>query len=105
MVAFVGGGFSTGRANKHRCACGRGDWRPDSYDHGMCGCELLLTFPMVKLLDFAERWDELEASDNPFAPVIMAQVPSAQDPSQAQTPGLLAASAGAAAVSARLEPR
>ncbi|MFB1488022.1 MULTISPECIES: hypothetical protein [unclassified Thiocapsa] len=33
-------------------------------------------FPMVKLIDWdtPERWPALEASDNPFALVVMAQI-------------------------------
>lgn len=33
-----------------------------------------LTFPIVKLLDYAARWDELAASRNPFAVVAMAHL-------------------------------
>ena len=29
---------------------------------------------MVKLRDYAARWDALEASDNPFAMVVMAHL-------------------------------
>ncbi len=31
-------------------------------------------FPTVKLLDYADKWDELEKSDNPFALVVMAHL-------------------------------
>lgn len=33
-----------------------------------------LDFPIVKLLDFEERWDELETDTNPFSMVVMAQL-------------------------------
>ncbi|WP_242479470.1 hypothetical protein [Lamprobacter modestohalophilus] len=39
-------------------------------------CGIAFRFPMVKLLDYTqpERWAELEASDNVFALVVMAQI-------------------------------
>ena len=49
-------------------------WRPRGYRHERWGCELGLKFPTVKLLDFGERWEQLEASDYPFAAVIMAHL-------------------------------
>jgi len=33
-----------------------------------------LQFPVVKLLDFTERWSSLEQSDNPFAVIVMAHL-------------------------------
>jgi len=33
-----------------------------------------LRFPTVKLLDYRARWAELEASQNPFATVVMAHL-------------------------------
>ena len=50
------------------------DFRPDGYHYGRCGCEVAFRFPAVKLLDWRARWDELEASDNVFAVVVMAQI-------------------------------
>lgn len=49
-------------------------WRPDSYETALWGCRASLQFPVVKLLDYASRWDELEADPNPFAVVAMAHV-------------------------------
>jgi hypothetical protein len=46
-------------------------WRPVAYERKLWGCRALLEFPTVKLFDFGARWPELEASDNPFALVIM----------------------------------
>ncbi|MCA2669279.1 MAG: hypothetical protein IM486_05450 [Microcystis sp. M114S2] len=40
----------------------RVNWRPDSYNYTIAGCEVSLKFPTVKLLDYEERWTELEAS-------------------------------------------
>jgi hypothetical protein len=52
----------------------RVNWRPDSYNYTIAGCELTLKFPTVKLLDYGERWSELEASSNPFAIIVMAHL-------------------------------
>ena len=38
------------------------------------GCRFRLDFPTVKLLKYNARWDELEASDNPFAIASMAHL-------------------------------
>ncbi|MBF2078915.1 MAG: transposase [Synechococcales cyanobacterium T60_A2020_003] len=45
-------------------------WRPQEYSYGRWGCEMRLKFPIVKLLDYS--WEVLEASNNPFAAVVMA---------------------------------
>ncbi|SDW35538.1 cytosolic protein [Thiocapsa roseopersicina] len=50
------------------------DWRPERYYHALWGCEAVLVFPVVKLLDFKSRTVELEASANPFALVVLAQL-------------------------------
>ncbi len=49
-------------------------WRPQEYSYGRWGCRLSLQFPTVKLLDYQPRWLELEASDNPFAVLVMAHL-------------------------------
>jgi hypothetical protein len=51
-------------------------FRPQQYSAALWGCRVDFRFPMVKLLDYAEpqRWAELEASDNVFALVVMAQI-------------------------------
>jgi flagellar biosynthesis/type III secretory pathway protein FliH len=33
-----------------------------------------LEFPIVKLIDYADKWEELEQSDSPFAIVVMAHL-------------------------------
>jgi hypothetical protein len=38
------------------------------------GCRVGIEFPVVKLRDYAAHWDALEASDNPFAMVVMAHL-------------------------------
>jgi hypothetical protein len=52
----------------------RVNWRPDSYNYTIAGCEVSLKFPTVKLLDYEESWTELEASSNPFAIIVMAHL-------------------------------
>ncbi len=49
-------------------------WRPDRYDWDHCGCRMSLHFPMVKLVDYLQRWTELETSTNPFAIMVMAHL-------------------------------
>lgn len=49
-------------------------FKPSHYQTERFGCQLHFTFPSVKLLDWENRWEELEASHNRFAPVVMAQI-------------------------------
>ena len=49
-------------------------FRPRAYHRGRWGCEVAFRFPMVKLLDWEAEWPALEASDNVFALVVMAQL-------------------------------
>ena len=51
-------------------------FRPSQFRHRRWGCGIAFRFPMVKLLDYVEpnRWAELDASDNLFALVVMAQI-------------------------------
>lgn len=50
------------------------DWRPQSYGYRLWGTEAGLTFPIVKLLDYATKRTELEESDSPFSTVILAHL-------------------------------
>ena len=49
-------------------------WRPNSYGFSLPGTSLNFEFSTVKLLDYWARWEELEASQNPFAWVVMAHL-------------------------------
>jgi hypothetical protein len=49
-------------------------WRPHNYGYNLGGCQVNLEFPSVKLLDYQEKWQELENSLNPFAIMIMAHL-------------------------------
>ena len=52
----------------------RAGWRPDSFGYELWGSQVGFRFPVIKLLDYRERWEELETSDNPFAVVVMAHL-------------------------------
>ncbi len=49
-------------------------WRPKEYSYELWGSRASLEFPIVKLLDYETNWSELEASDNPFAVMVMAHL-------------------------------
>ncbi|MCB2264115.1 MAG: cytosolic protein, partial [Candidatus Thiosymbion ectosymbiont of Robbea hypermnestra] len=49
-------------------------WRPDSYGFEVLGCRHTLEFPIVKLIDYADRAESLEANPNPFALVTAAHL-------------------------------
>ena len=49
-------------------------WRPNSYSSSFWETEISIRYPVVKLLDFADRLDELEHSSNPFARFVMAHL-------------------------------
>jgi hypothetical protein len=49
-------------------------WRPKPYETELWGCRVFFEFPYVKLIDYEDRWEELEASRNPFALVTMAHL-------------------------------
>ncbi|SMP71150.1 hypothetical protein SAMN06295888_11763 [Desulfonatronum zhilinae] len=49
-------------------------FRPSTYRRHRWGCKVEFEFPVIKLLDWMERWEELEQSDNVFSLVIMAQI-------------------------------
>jgi hypothetical protein len=52
----------------------RNNWRPEPFETELWGCNVRFEFPIIKLLDYAARWDELEESRNPFAVVVMAHL-------------------------------
>jgi hypothetical protein len=49
-------------------------WRPSNYGYDLGGCKLNLDFPIIKLLDYQQKWEELERDLNPFAVMIMAHL-------------------------------
>jgi len=59
-------------------------WRPNRYSYSYPLTQLNFEFGIVKLLDYEDRWQELEASDNPFATVVMAHLKTQQTSQQPQ---------------------
>ncbi|MDZ8227977.1 DUF4351 domain-containing protein [Nostoc sp. ChiVER01] len=57
-------------------------WRPNQYSYNYPDCSLHFRFGTVKLLDYQNRWTELENSDNPFATVVMAHLKTQQTTKQ-----------------------
>lgn len=47
-------------------------FRPSEYRRERWGFEVLCRYPVVKIIDYRERWAELEASDNPFTIAVCA---------------------------------
>jgi hypothetical protein len=47
-------------------------WRPDAFGYRLLGSEMGIRFPVAKLVDFADRLEELESHPNPFALVTVA---------------------------------
>ncbi len=54
------------------------DWRPDSFGYKRWGFEIAFKFPIVKLLDYADRLDVLERHENPFALIVLAHLRTLQ---------------------------
>ena len=50
------------------------EWRPGEYRAELWDCRLRFEYPVAKLWDYNGRWEELEASSNPFAIVVMAHL-------------------------------
>ena len=53
---------------------GNKHWRPGLYRDSFWDSHIEMRFPIIKLLDYRSRIDELENSTNPFAHVILAQL-------------------------------
>jgi Domain of unknown function (DUF4351) len=49
-------------------------WRPQSYSTEYPDSSIHFRFGIVKLIDFWDRWEELERNPNPFAVVVMAHL-------------------------------
>jgi hypothetical protein len=52
----------------------RSSWRPNQFGYSLGGSQIQLNFPIVKLIDYEQRWAELEASDDPIAIMVMAHL-------------------------------
>lgn len=53
---------------------GQASWRPERYDHDFWRCRVRFEYPIVKVLDWRGREEELAALENPFAQVLLAQL-------------------------------
>ena len=51
-------------------------FRPGGYRFSLGGFRLEMEYPVVKLLDYRSRWQELEESENPFSVVVMSHLKS-----------------------------
>ncbi|MCU0570980.1 MAG: DUF4351 domain-containing protein, partial [Oculatellaceae cyanobacterium Prado106] len=60
-------------------------WRPQHYGFTYPGTSLSFDFETVKLIDYRQRWDELEQSQNPFAMVVMAHLKAQETKKDAQS--------------------
>lgn len=52
----------------------RPNWRPKPFGYGRWGSRTEITFPFVKLLDYAGELESLEKDQNPFAVVVLAHL-------------------------------
>jgi len=50
------------------------DWRPARFAQDLWNCAVELRYPVVKLLDWREREDDLATSANPFAVIVRAHL-------------------------------
>jgi Domain of unknown function (DUF4351) len=50
------------------------EWRPQTFGEETLGCGVQFHFPIVKLVDWKKRNEELENSHNPFAMVVQAHL-------------------------------
>jgi len=61
------------------------EWYVSTYLDKLWGCLTVFRFPTVKILEYRERWEELEKSDNPFAVVVMAHLKTTETKGSAGT--------------------
>ena len=54
------------------------NYRPSSYQRGRWKSKVNVSFDVVKLKDYEQRWEELERDPNPFAIVVMAHLKAQQ---------------------------
>ncbi len=52
----------------------RASWRPAAFGYGRWGSRTEITFPVVKLLDYAHDLESLERNQNPFAVIVLAHL-------------------------------
>ena len=52
----------------------RSNWRPNEFGYQLWETKIDFNFKVVKLLDYGDRWSELETSSNPFAIIVVAHL-------------------------------
>src|SRR5579862_2976701 len=55
-------------------ADGDANWRPDRFGYELWDAGMAMRYRVVKLLDWSDRQEELEAGDNPFALAVLAHL-------------------------------
>ena len=50
------------------------NWKPEQFGYQLWETSIDFNFKVVKLLDYVDRWSELETSRNPFAIVVVAHL-------------------------------
>ncbi|SFL66128.1 protein of unknown function [Rugamonas rubra] len=58
-------------------------WRPGSFSYRLFGCRVGIDFPVVKLMDYADRIEQLLCDANPFALLTAAHLLTRQTKGQA----------------------
>jgi hypothetical protein len=53
---------------------GNPNWRPQRFSSELWNCRMSFDYPVVKLMDYRDKWSYLENSKNPFAIVVMAHL-------------------------------
>jgi hypothetical protein len=61
------------------------EWRPTGFDYALWDCALDFRFPIAKLAAYASRREELEASANPFATVVLTHLAARETRGNANT--------------------
>ncbi len=59
-------------------------WRPTSYEIGLGGSYIKSEFLVVKVIDYKDKIEELEKSNNPFASVILIQLEALSNQANSQ---------------------
>jgi len=52
----------------------KNEWRPKMFGYNLFGSEIKFSFPVVKLIDYRSKMNELQKDPNPFAIVVMAHL-------------------------------
>ncbi len=53
-------------------------WRPNQFGYELFGCKVDFRFPVIKLVDYQQHFEEIVESRNPFATVVLAHLAALQ---------------------------